>query len=503
MNTLLDTLLRPAGDTDPDARSCITWRHEPSSAVPHLVIGDSPRSGGQWASNPVDASWDIGSLSYADQLSLPGYSLADHWLATKSTPLPPLHRPSRNEVAAYFSAYPTAVSIASHIRTSQTATGITRTSTGFHIASHNLDCRHLVLASGTFSYNLPAPHFLAPLAQLSSPTGPLLVIGSGFTAADIIVSAPPDRKILHIFIWDPEHRPSPLRGCHPQAYPEYAGVYKQMKQAAARAANYGRRTSIFNTDTSSKRSAKHGKYATPFEQRNWAATYEGFPNATIMEIATQHGTFHSRDAGRRGSAHALGGLFHHHHQDQARRSSHAPTEAKQPAVVEQAVIQIASPTPQETLVRDSRAVGKFRYAAGRRGSLGYLSPRLMREVLDPLAHGATTEPNVLARDGALFAPSLPRRDSVDHDFALDGPAAAQISGETLRAKVEAGPSVAPGVFAVGSLTGDSLVRFAYGCCCVVGGVVRAEWARRANADGGDGAVDAPANMRGVGVRDGL
>jgi len=484
--------------------------------VPHLVIGDSPRPGGQWASNPVDASWDIGSLSYADQLSLPGYSLADHWLATKSSRLPTLHRPSRNEVADYFSTYPSAVSIASNIRTSQTATGITRTSTGFHIASHNLNCRHLVLASGTFSSNLPAPHFLAPLAQLSSPTEPLLVIGSGFTAADIIVSAPPDRKILHIFIWDPEHRPSPLRGCHPQAYPEYAGVYKHMKQAAARAANYGRRTSIFNTDTPSKRSsAKHGKGATPFEQRNWAATYEGFPNATIMEIATKHGTFHSADAGRRGSAHALGGLFHHHHHhqhqhEQPRRSSHAPLEAHQhPAVAEHAVVQIASPTPQETLVRDSRAVGEFRYAAGRRGSLGYLSPALLREVLDAPAHGARSEPDARGRAGVASsssASSSPRRGSVDHDFAFDGPAAAQISGETLRAKVEAGPTVAPGVFAIGSLTGDSLVRFAYGCCCVVGGVVRAEWARRREEVAGNGDVDGvagvTARMDRGGVRDG-
>ena len=40
---------------------------------------DAPRPGGQWAENSVSASWEIGTLSYAEMLSLPGYAYAEHY----------------------------------------------------------------------------------------------------------------------------------------------------------------------------------------------------------------------------------------------------------------------------------------------------------------------------------------------------------------------------------------------------------------------------------------
>ena len=79
-----------------------------------------------------------------------------------------------------------------------------------------------------------------------------------------------------------------------------------------------------------------------------------------------------------------------------------------------------------------RKVAGLEYVVGRRGSLQYLGGSLQAEVLD-------------------------------HNSGSVGDAAS-ISGLTLRAKVEENLEVAMDVFVSGSLTGDSLVRFAFGGC---------------------------------------
>jgi hypothetical protein len=48
-----------------------------------------------------------------------------------------------------------------------------------------------------------------------------------------------------------------------------------------------------------------------------------------------------------------------------------------------------------------------------------------------------------------------------------------LSGQTLRDKVLEDIEVAPNVFAIGSLTGDSLIRFAYGSCTYAAGKIMA------------------------------
>ena len=79
-----------------------------------------------------------------------------------------------------------------------------------------------------------------------------------------------------------------------------------------------------------------------------------------------------------------------------------------------------------------RKVAGLEYVVGRRGSLEYLDESLQTEVLG-------------------------------HNGGNAGDAAS-VSGLTLRAKVEDDLEVAPHVFVTGSLTGDSLVRFAFGGC---------------------------------------
>ncbi|MCJ1353577.1 MAG: hypothetical protein MMC33_003564 [Icmadophila ericetorum] len=378
VNVLLDTLIRPLADTEPGSfRSCVRWRHEPHQAVSHIVLGNTTQAGGQWADNPVAASWDIKALSYAEMLSLPGYSIEDHFKATRNQVLEDFHRPTRREVANYLAAYPLAVGIDSTIWLSRPVESIIRTSNGFHLLPENIYCKHLALASGIFSQLVPARPQLQPLLRLphspSTTDAPLLVVGSGFTAADIIIANLPKRKIIHIFRWAPEDRPSPLRACHPRAYPEYAGVYRRMKLSALKRLG---KNSIMSP-------LKKSKANLFFNPQDWDDVYEGMPNTYIKGVSV-HGntatvTFEDEDGG----------------------------------------IQ-------------QQEVSNLEYVIGRRGSLQFLERNLRSEVLGP---------NFGESDNS-----------------------ATISGRSLRTKVEKNIEVTPNVFAIGSLTGDSLIRFAFGGC---------------------------------------
>ncbi|KGO63351.1 hypothetical protein PEX1_050980 [Penicillium expansum] len=378
VNVLLDTLVRPSVDVDePGCISNIDWRPQPEKAVSHLVFGKSLKPGGQWTEDPWGANWDIQTLSYAAMLSLPGYSFADHHKKTTGKDLPSYTRPTRREIADYFAAYPEAAHIDDAFRCGEELKGISRTATGFYVRSHDLHCKRLVLASGIFSEILSPDPVLRPLLETKPSTDvPLLVVGSGFSAADAIISASPNQKILHLYKWSPNDRPSPLRACHQQAYPEYAGVYRLMKRAAL----------VAEAASTYQRPKYRRAASTPFlESRNWEDLYEGFPNveATAVEV---HGDLATITLRRKD-----GTVF-------------------------------------------SRTVCGLVYAAGRRGKLDYLNPELRCEVL-----GQGNE---------------------------DDPA---VTGQTLRAKAIEDLEVAPGVYIIGSLTGDSLVRFSYGGCVYTAG----------------------------------
>lgn len=375
INALLDTLIRPLADTDPgEFGSCVEWRHDESRRVPHMVLGNTAQPGGQWADNATAACSTIGTLSYAEMLSLPGYTIDEHFFKTRGRRPPECFRPTRQEVAEYLAAYPEAVGISGSIFNHVNVERVSRTVGGILIGSHGVHCKHLVLASGVFSNLIPPRPPLRPLAITlqAKPTSdlPVLVVGSGFTAADVILSSPPERKIIHIFKWHSD-RPSPLQACHPRAYPEYAGVYRRMKIAAQgmlgpqalRSPLMQRKTNPF------------------FKQRDWERVYEGFPNTWIKDVMLEDDralvTLEASD----------GRIF-------------------------------------------TREVSSLEYVIGRRGSLDYLEHKLKMEVLDGLPTTNTHE----------------------------------ISIRTLRPKVEEKLEVASDVFVIGSLTGDSLIRFAFGGC---------------------------------------
>ncbi|KAH8728032.1 hypothetical protein GQ44DRAFT_57385 [Phaeosphaeriaceae sp. PMI808] len=351
VNTLLDTLIRPNADTELNPTSCIEWRYEPERAISHVAIGEAEHAGGQWADNPVSASADIGTLSYAEQLSLPGYSYADHLAKREAQDQCDFVRPSRVEFAEYLKAYPEAVGIESAVFAETRVDNVYRTKDGFTIGSLGIRCKHLVLASGTFTVNIPPPPLLAPVAQLDSTQLPLLVIGSGFSAADVIISAPTTRSIIHIYQWAPEKRPSPLRGCHHSAYPEYATVYRQMKLAAL-APNKNRAV----------KPPMLRRKSNPFlESRDWQL-YQGLPNAEVTNV-----------------------------------SSHTPDSA---------TITIRLSSGEHI----TRHVGGLSYVVGRRGSLSFLSPSLITSLLTP----QTNPPNQPPPPPTPSSPAAPSAQKQKH-----------------------------------------------------------------------------------------
>jgi len=323
-------------------------------------------------------------LSYAGMITLPGYTFAEHYQRRQGRPMPFYLRPSRREVADYLATYPYQVGIEDVIHNGQQVGNVSRHNDGFYIGSHDLACKNLVLASGIFSKLIPPPALLRPLLDLdidgvleASPD-PILVIGSGFSAADVIISSPPDQRIIHIYKWEPSTSPSPLRACHQQAYPEYAAIYRRMKAAA-----------VSSSPMREKRPRLRQTLSEFERYREWETTYEGLANAQVVDV----------------------------------RPAEGGTAA--------AVVQIRLRND----VTISRRVGRFEYVVGRRGSLEYLSAELCKEVVPPDD-----------RDGRCM-----------------------ISGQTLREQVIEDIEVAPHVFAIGSLTGDSLIRFAYGGCAYAAG----------------------------------
>ncbi len=74
---------------------------------------------------------------------------------------------------------------------------------------------------------------------------------------------------------------------------------------------------------------------------------------------------------------------------------------------------------------------------------------------------------VIGRRGSLdYLDKDVRAELVDHSDE-----AVPISGRTLRPKVEKSFEVAENIIAVGSLAGDSLIRFAYGGCLLAAKII--------------------------------
>ncbi|KAF8451761.1 hypothetical protein BGX38DRAFT_1180981 [Terfezia claveryi] len=420
INVLLDTLLRPNADLDLDrCKPRIRWVKDDSKRVAHLVIGSAPKAGGQWSENPIATSLDIGTLSYGDMLSLPGYTFFDHYHKLYEEDMPVFTRPTRRDVSSYYAQYPKETGILSSIGLGKHVYQVERTGDfGFLVRvlnssedaiqlptamSYAIRCKHVVLASGIFTRQLSPPpplqqipEYAASVAGSSNCNIPVLIVGSGFTAADILLSAHPNQEIIHIYKWDCTGS-SRLKWCHPSAYPEYAMVYRRMRLAAI-----------------------NSRTINPIVSEQ--PLYEGFPNAEVISVTPHPSTPDS--------------------------------------------LEVTFKLP-ECSTPVTRRVGHLAYFVGRRGDLSYLSSQIQAEL------------GILHMAGC-------------------------ISGDTLRARVAANVEVAKGIFAIGSLTGDSLVKFGFGSGTYAAGRILYDISKMSAIDGvpksevldcgTDGIVDTPFSL---------
>ncbi|RPA78658.1 hypothetical protein BJ508DRAFT_153037 [Ascobolus immersus RN42] len=374
VNVLFDTLLRPNADLDVgEAKPRLSWRHD-GKRHDHIVIGDSEQAGGQWGRlSDCGDTEDSQTLSYAEMLSLPGYSYASHFKRRSGKDLPEFTRPTRREVADYLRCYPAKVGISSSIFYNITIDAISRGSGDYPFKirmhstlspslTHCISAKNVVLATGLFSSLFSPPPTISPLLSINKtsylvPELPMLVIGSGFSAADaIIASIKKKRPIIHVYKWKTASF-FPLKGCHPSAYPDYSRVYRRMKQFAV--GTTSRPTTVLSPGPDD-------------------GLYEGFADAEVQSATL------SRD-----------GLT--------------------------ALVTFVLPDGSRT----ARRVAGMRYLVGRYSSLDFLEPPLMTEI--------GVKPGT------------------------------QVRAATLRESVEdSGLEISKGLFVIGSLTGDSLVKFGLG-----------------------------------------
>lgn len=400
-NLLMDVLVAvdESGFISPDMKqSRIKWIYQPQQAIDHIVLGSSSQPGGQWWGRNPDSSQDK-SLSYGEMLSFPTYPFSDFYKESTGHIVSDFYRPTRDEVANYYAQFVSRVGISGNFHNSTVVNYVDKSFdhkivvcavdkvTGIE-KSYFAD--FAILATGIFekpmhtskqssfdevsrlvtSDNITSqPESLSVTPPLCTPPCedpsthspcPILVIGSGVSAADVINDNASKNSIIHIYKWNAINNQCPLRKFDQELYPEYYSVYSKMKSSAEK-------KNQFDHDFSG--SLKNFTIGRSHE-------YEGIANAVVTGLSPD------------------------------------------------GIVDIKLPNGN-TLIRRVR---KIELRVGRSGSLDYLSPRIIKQ------RGPATKETF--------------RTYINQRKISDG-----------------GPfCLTKNVFIIGSLCGDTLVRFLHGSC---------------------------------------
>lgn len=236
MGTLFDALLHPGADAGRPGPSCLALERREERAVPHRVVGSGP-PGGSWHRMPPTML----SLSPGYWMELPGWPLFE-WARSRGRWLDPGARLPRSHVATYYQDYVDHMGLAENFVTDMKVTGAIRDGQGWAVEAHGpegavrMACNRLVVAGGMFD----RPKWLKidgeelPFVTHRTPEdgdGPLLVVGSGLSAADAVLMARhAGRDVTHASIDDPEA--TPMAGLAPEIYPEYRELFEAMQGAS-------------------------------------------------------------------------------------------------------------------------------------------------------------------------------------------------------------------------------------------------------------------------------
>ncbi|ODQ65178.1 hypothetical protein NADFUDRAFT_51773 [Nadsonia fulvescens var. elongata DSM 6958] len=329
------------------------------SDIPYVIMGSNKIQGGQWSSEVSNDNPHERSLSYAEMLSLPGYSLTEYFqdqtnCERRQSSFTTFLRPEREDISDYYHQYCQKQRLTKHSFSSIIVVSIDtcKSNCDLFITTYYdlINRRHgyiiskyVVLASGIFEKpplaNLDSVAeeksvFLNPvyynqqeniinirkliedgqngyykLKKLAN-EGKLLdtdnnepvdlIIGSGLSAAESIahyfeldddsinnttnttpvakadsIPAEIDRaqSLIHVFKWSDDFS-SPLRGFSKELYPEYSFVFRLMKQSIKSLTKFKRAVSSQFTATAPKLS-QH---------------YQAIPNSIPLEIDLNNNT---------------------------------------------------------------------------------------------------------------------------------------------------------------------------------------------------------------------
>ncbi|PRT54095.1 Oxidative stress-induced growth inhibitor 1 [Wickerhamiella sorbophila] len=227
VSLLFDTLRIPCEtniQNQSTMESRVSWKASPENKVPYTLIGGKDGAGGQWSNMDSDSE-DSRVLSYAEMLSLPGWAFSHFYRERYNCAVPDFLRPTRKVVAEYYKLYADKMGIPV---TNKLVGNITKSPNGFAVltTAGDLICEatDVVLASGISCAQTDSMQ-----TKKLAPSGSVVVVGSGVSAADAVICAKPD-KVLHIYKWtSPQGEPTPLRRYPKKLYPEYAAIFEEMK----------------------------------------------------------------------------------------------------------------------------------------------------------------------------------------------------------------------------------------------------------------------------------
>ncbi|XP_028727460.1 oxidative stress-induced growth inhibitor 2 isoform X2 [Peromyscus leucopus] len=274
---LFDTLLHPDADFGYDYPSILHWKLEQHHYIPHLVLGKGP-PGGAW--HNMEGS--MLTISFGNWMELPGLKFKD-WMSSKRRNLKG-DRVMPEEIARYYKHYVNVMGLQKNFRENTYITSVSRLyrDQGDNNSSQDRDIstKHLqnqkskfikrnweirgyqriaggshvpfclfaenvALATGTLDSpahlevegeELPfvfhsMPEFGAAInkGKLCGRTDPVLIVGSGLTAADAVLCAYNNNiPVIHVFrrrVTDPSLI---FKQLPQKLYPEYHKVYHMM-----------------------------------------------------------------------------------------------------------------------------------------------------------------------------------------------------------------------------------------------------------------------------------
>ena len=282
VSLLFDNLLHPDADLGANLQSKIKWRHDPSSRIDHLCLGRNG-IGGVW--NQL-TSKRLQTVSMANWMELPNYSMTTFRqqcrarLATENQPIDigQSRRATYDEVRSYYIHYVKRNRLSQNIRNHCEIISLERICLDASFDDHTpefvwevhgydeqtgngfvIHAKYVVLATGipqeitrplgivneqisqsfTYTTHRDIEELIVRKKQLTVNSQPLLVIGCGLTAIDVLLLCQQYFiPVLHVFRRALDDHELVLNQLSPTIYPEYDRLKEFMRQPSSSSWSY-------------------------------------------------------------------------------------------------------------------------------------------------------------------------------------------------------------------------------------------------------------------------